>query len=111
MEMEREQPREPPHLRFGSSGGARQCQCRYASQHVLGWTALGAPTPPECFAARYQFRGSHYTSRRDTTRPNGIDETIQQRAAALIKAAMHGQPQEVKLLLKSFQHPSGANKG
>ena len=66
-------------------------------------------TPPECFAAQYQFRGSQHTSRRDTTRPNGIDETIQQRATALIEAAMHGQPPEVKLLLKSFQHSFGAN--
>ena len=68
-------------------------------------------TPPECFAARYQFRGSQHTPRRDTTRPNGIDETIQQRATALIKAAMHGQPPELKLLHIFFQHPFGANKG
>ena len=61
--------------------------------------------------AGYQFRGSQHTPRRDTTRPNGINETIQQRAAAPIETAMHGKPQEVKLLLKSFQHPFGANKG
>ena len=81
-----------------------------AGQPLVG--LLAATDAPGVFCRPVSVpRGSQHTPRRDTTRPNGIDETIQQRATALIKAAMHGQPPEVKLLLKSFQHYFGANKG
>ena len=79
-----------------------------AGQPLVG--LLAATDAPGVFCRPVSVpRGSQHTPRRDTTRPNGIDETIQQRATALIKAAMHGQPPEVKLLLKSFQHSFGAN--